>query len=134
MQFSFPQCQGAIWKFLEQGFQNSSYFLKYVVLKIAKLSCNVSPYRWDTLYMGLLFWNIVYTKPILVFCSFIFFWSLNEFNKPLSVGISTLAVSIGLDPLKLATTKGQKKSKSRLASRRFSQKTNGRIWFVCREE
>ena len=30
--------------------------------------------------------------------------------------------------------KGKKKSKSRLASRRFSQKTNGQIWFVCREE
>ena len=30
--------------------------------------------------------------------------------------------------------KGQLISKSRLARRRFSQKTNGWIWFVCREE
>ena len=35
---------------------------------------------------------------------------------------------------RLTITKGQLISKSRLASRRFSQKTNGRIWFVCREE
>ena len=31
-------------------------------------------------------------------------------------------------------SKGQIRSKGRLASRRFSQKTNGRIWFVCRED
>ena len=32
-------------------FQNRSYFLKYVDLKIAKLGPKVFPYRWDTLYM-----------------------------------------------------------------------------------
>ena len=31
-------------------------------------------------------------------------------------------------------SKGKIKSKSRLSSHRFSKKTNGRIWFVCREE
>ena len=30
--------------------------------------------------------------------------------------------------------KGQIKPKSRFARRRFSRKTNGQIWFVCREE
>ena len=34
----------------------------------------------------------------------------------------------------ISVSKGQLISKSRLASRRFSKKTNGRIWFVCREE
>ena len=32
-------------------FQNRSYFLKYVDLRIAKLGPKVFPYRWDTLYM-----------------------------------------------------------------------------------
>ena len=45
----FAQSQGAIWMILGQGFENRSYVLKTVVLKIAKLSCNVSPYWWDTL-------------------------------------------------------------------------------------
>ena len=35
---------------------------------------------------------------------------------------------------KNSTPRGQKKSKSRLASRRFSRNTKGRIWFACREE
>ena len=34
----------------ERSWDNRSNFMKYMVLKIAKLSCNVSPYRWDTLY------------------------------------------------------------------------------------
>ena len=35
---------------------------------------------------------------------------------------------------KMQTYKGQIKSKSRLASRKFSQKMNRQIWFVCRKE
>ena len=36
--------------------------------------------------------------------------------------------------LKNATFKGEIKPISKLASRRFSKKMSGRIWFVCREE
>ena len=39
-----------IWKLSSQIFQHRLYFLKYVVLKIAKLGPNLFPYRWDTLY------------------------------------------------------------------------------------
>ena len=35
-QFDFPRFQGAIWKIFSQEFQNMSYFLTYVVLKIKK--------------------------------------------------------------------------------------------------
>ena len=36
--------------FFLQIFQNRSYFLKYVDLRIAKLGPKLSTYRWDTLY------------------------------------------------------------------------------------
>ena len=49
-QLNFAKFQGAIWKISSQSFQNRSYFLKYVVLRIAKLSPKLSTYRWDTLY------------------------------------------------------------------------------------
>ena len=51
-------------------------------------------------------------------------------TKPLHSKILSLFFS----GLVETSTKGQIKPKSRLAHRRFSQKMNGRIWFVCREE
>ena len=36
---------GVIWKIFSWGFQNRSYFLKYVVLRIAKLTQKLSTYR-----------------------------------------------------------------------------------------
>ena len=42
--------QGAIWKIFSQGFRNRPYFLKYMVLRIGKLSPNLPTYWWDTLY------------------------------------------------------------------------------------
>ena len=68
-QFIFPQYQDAIWKIFSQGFQNRSYFLKYVVLKNGKLSLKLSTYWWDTLYKDLnwsdnfLFCNLICKKP-----------------------------------------------------------------------
>ena len=50
-QYNFAKFQGAIWKFFSQGFQNRSYFLEYVVLRIAKLNPNLSTYGYDTLYI-----------------------------------------------------------------------------------
>ena len=49
-QFNFSKFQGAIWKLFTQEFQDRSYFLEYMVLRITKLSLNLSTYRWDTLY------------------------------------------------------------------------------------
>ena len=43
-QFNFAKFQGAIWKVFPQDFQNRSYFLKYVVVRIAKLSQKLSTY------------------------------------------------------------------------------------------
>ena len=48
-QFDFPGFQGVIGNIFSQIFQNRSYFLKQVDLKIAKLDLNVFPYQWDTL-------------------------------------------------------------------------------------
>ena len=49
-QFNFSKFQGAIWKLFTQEFQDRSYFLEYMVLRITKLSLNLSTYRWNTLY------------------------------------------------------------------------------------
>ena len=38
-------------KVFSQGFQNRSYILEYVGLRIAKLSPKLSTYGWDTLYI-----------------------------------------------------------------------------------
>ena len=43
--------QGAIWKIVSQGFQNRSYFLKYMVFKNRKLEFECVPCGWDTLYI-----------------------------------------------------------------------------------
>ena len=65
---------------------------------------------------------------------FIFRWDFfylvpNCTSKILSLVQDTLV----LEFVKERVAKGQLISKSRMASRRFFQKTNWRIWFVCRE-
>ena len=46
-----PKVMDSNEKRLNTWFQNRSYFLEYVVLRITKLSLKLSTYRWDTLYM-----------------------------------------------------------------------------------
>ena len=73
------------------------------------------------------------------------FWILlTIFSKPLSCSLKTFQVSLGFCAGSKANTekdsiprrslsKGQTTPKSRLASRRFFRKMNGRIWFVWLE-
>ena len=73
-----------------------------------------------------------YLKTQLTWYSHLYVWFLQYFYKFLQGFWKWVNYSLLIGAAK--PCKGQLISKSRLASRRFSQKLNGRIWFVCSKE
>ena len=83
-QFNFAEFQGVIWKIFLHIFQKTSYFLKYVVLRIAKLGRKLSAYRWDTLYINLCWpwnWIRIYVPDkcvVNLFYNIFYYWILGR--------------------------------------------------------
>ena len=96
-----------------------SQYVLHICIRVPKLFPNIKGFNYHKIVCQKFFWNILYF--------------LNVFL--MSAGLC-LHFKIQINQITNIITKyskGQIKLKSRLACCRFSQKTNGRIWSVCRE-